>query len=78
MILLLRRRSCSEKTVVSVEKQQLLPKEEASSGAVADNSAPLSAHICPTCDAPMKKTGLRVSGTDRFIWRCPLCNTESE
>lgn len=44
---------------------------------VADaQSAPRAAISCPNCGVEMERTGLRVSGTDRFIWRCPLCSEE--
>lgn len=48
----------------------------ASDGAAADESAPTSAHECPTCGVEMERTNLRVSGTQRHYWRCPLCATE--
>jgi len=52
------------------------PIPDASGEASADGSATPSAIQCPTCDAPMERTAMRVSGTERRIWRCPLCMTE--
>ena len=42
----------------------------------AGAGAPPAAIQCPTCDAPMERTNLRKAGTDRHIWRCPLCHEE--
>lgn len=48
----------------------------ASDGAAAGKPAPPDAVQCPVCDAPMERTNAVKSGTDRHIWRCPLCAEE--
>ena len=62
-----------EKKGIGSHKGNQIPYAESVAGV---ENAPLPAFQCPTCDVPMDRTNLRVSGTDRYIWRCPLCSTE--
>lgn len=63
-----------EKRGIGSHKGNQIPL--ASDDADAGKTAPPSAFQCPNCDVPMARTNLRVSGTDRHVWRCPLCNAE--
>lgn len=49
---------------------------KASGDAAVAVATPPSAKDCSNCGAPMERTGIRVPGTDRHIWRCTLCAEE--
>ena len=62
-----------EKKSIGFDKQNQYQYAADGAGAL---DAPPTAIQCPTCDAPMERTNLRKAGTDRHIWRCPLCHEE--
>ena len=62
-------------TGIGFDKTKPIPSN-ASGDAAAAGAAPPAAMYCPNCGALMDRTGLRKPGTERRIWRCPLCAEE--
>lgn len=62
-------------TCIGFDKQNQI-HDSAKSVAATVKTAPPSALNCDVCGAPMERTGIRVAGTDRHLWRCTLCAEE--